>query len=121
MKSDFALAPLSAAAIDVIVRFMTVAPSRDDDIQFQAWGGAINRVPATATAFPHRAGTLFLMQYISLWTDRGDAPTSLRWINEFYAAMRPYVSGYAYATLCDLDLTDWPEAYYGANFPALVA
>src|SRR6266508_3113912 len=63
MKSDYGRAPLSAEAIDIVLRFMARSPHREDAIQFQGWGGAINRVPAAATAFPHRA-MLFLMQYI---------------------------------------------------------
>jgi hypothetical protein len=36
-----------------------------------------------------------------------------------YVAMRPYVSGAAYVNYCDLDLTDWQAAYWGANLDRL--
>lgn len=75
--------------------------------------------PLTATAFPHR-DSLFSMQYIIHWSDPIDGPPSFTWIRDFHAAMRPYVSGHAYSNMCDLDLDDWPHAYYGVNLQRLV-
>src|SRR5262249_3415720 len=120
-KSDFTRTALPAEAVDIVVRFMARAPSAACALQFQQWGGAMSRVPADATAFPHRAGTLALMQYLAHWSSEADAPAHLRWIDEFYAAMRPYVSGGAYSNMPDVALPDWQHAYYGANFERLVA
>jgi hypothetical protein len=119
-KSDYALAPLSQEAIATLLAGLVASPSADDLLQFQPYGGAIDRVPTSATAFPHRAGTLFSMQYLAYWFDPAAAPPSQRWIADFYAAMRPYVSGYAYSNNCDVDILDWQRAYYGANFERLV-
>jgi hypothetical protein len=33
--------------------------------------------------------------------------------------MRPYVSGLCYVNYCDLDVTDWPTAYWGQNLDRL--
>jgi hypothetical protein len=93
--------------------------AKSDYAQFQAYGGAVNRIPAAATAFPHR-DHLFSMQYITHWSDPREEPDRLTWIRDFYAAMRPYVSGDAYSNMCDVDLEDWPHAYYGENFQRLV-
>ncbi len=119
-KSDYAGALLSSAAIDIIVRFLAAAPTPDATLQFQAYGGAVNRIPGVETAFPHR-DRLFSLQYIAHWRDPRDEPACLAWIRDFYAAMRPHVSGDAYSNMCDVDLEDWPRAYYGANFARLVA
>jgi FAD/FMN-containing dehydrogenase len=119
-KSDYAGALLSAAAIDTIVRFMAASPTPHATVQFQAYGGAANRVAVADTAFPHR-DRLFSLQYIAHWRDPRDEPACVAWIRDFYAAMRPFVSGDAYSNMCDVDLEDWPRAYYGANFARLVA
>jgi FAD/FMN-containing dehydrogenase len=120
-KSDYARAPLDREAIGTILRFLAAAPSPDTLLQFQPYGGAISRVSPTATAFPHRVGTLFSLQYLAHWRSEGEAAAHLGWIRDFYAAMRPYVSGYAYSNNCDLELEDWGRAYYGANFAELMA
>ena len=40
-------------------------------------------------------------------------------MRQFYATMRPYVSGAAYVNYCDTDLPDWADAYWGQNLPRL--
>jgi FAD/FMN-containing dehydrogenase len=118
-KSDYARVPLVPEAIATIRHFMAASPTPHATLQFQAYGGAVNRIPGAATAFPHR-DHLFSMQYITHWSDPREEPARLTWIRDFYAAMRSYVSGDAYSNMCDVDLEDWPHAYYGENFQRLV-
>jgi hypothetical protein len=84
-----------------------------------AYGGAITRVARDATAFAHRAGTLFCIQYFSEWTNAVETQAELGHIRTLYAAIRPFVSGECYVNYCDLDLTNWAQAYWGANLPRL--
>jgi FAD/FMN-containing dehydrogenase len=91
-------------------------------MQMDAHGGAINRVAPDATAYVHR-DSLFSIQYLTYWRQQDSprvADANLHWIRNFYAAMRPHVSGYAYQNYIDPDLRDWQHAYYGTNFPRLV-
>src|SRR5262249_42593713 len=83
------------------------------------YGGAISKVATDQTAFPHRAGTLYTIQYYSGWSDAGETTEHVDQMREFYATMRPYVSGGAYVNYCDLDLPQCATAYWGANLPRL--
>jgi hypothetical protein len=90
-------------------------------IQMDSYGGAINRVAPSATAFVHR-DSLFSCQYLAFWLPQEAATAegqSLRWIDSFYTDMRPYVSGFAYQNYIDPDLGDWLHAYYGSNLTGL--
>ena len=116
-KSDYAIAPLSdgglAALMSGVARISTMYVVCD------AYGGAMAAVAPDATAFAHRDGTLFCLQYGSVWSNTAETQERLNEMRQFYATMRPYVSGAAYVNYCDTDLTDWPSAYWGQNFTRL--
>jgi hypothetical protein len=76
-------------------------------------------VPVERTAFAHRAGTLYSIQYYSIWDAANQSERRLSDLRSLYATMRPFVSGAAYVNYCDLDLADWPAAYWGENLPRL--
>jgi FAD/FMN-containing dehydrogenase len=116
-KSDYATIPLSddglAALMNGIIR------SSGMYVVCDAYGGAMAKVAPEATAFAHRDGTLFCLQYGSVWASAGDTQGRLNEMRKFYASMRPYVSGAAYVNYCDTDLADWPTAYWGKNLARL--
>jgi hypothetical protein len=120
-KSDYLNAPLSSAAIGTISQWL----SRPDPTSFgfgslelDPYGGAINRVDPAATAFVHR-NALATAQYLAHWSKPSGQTPALTWLRGFYAAMRPYVSGFAYQNYMDPDLTTWKHAYYGSNYKRL--
>lgn len=119
-KSDFFRKPVPPAGIATVLDHMAKAPAHTAcRLQFDAYGGAIDAVPRTATAFPHRDGTLFGAQYLAYWNrPELDAPAS-KWLWDFHEAMRPYVTGGAYVNYPDLDLKDYMKAYWGPNVPRL--
>jgi FAD/FMN-containing dehydrogenase len=131
-KSDFFTRPLPPAAISKLVagteQFLGIgaAAGASGGVALDACGGAINRVAPADTAFVHR-DALFLAQYTTTWTpgprrggvvDSG-AQRQRHWQRGLHAAMRPYASGQAYQNYIDPDLTDWRQAYYGANYQRL--
>jgi FAD/FMN-containing dehydrogenase len=123
-KSSFANKPLTAAGINTMIRQIeariTAPGSGSGIILLDSYGGAINRVKKGATAFVHR-DALFSMQYLAYWDASAGAEPNLRWLRNFYAAMRPYVSPFAYQNYIDPELGKWGRAYYGTNLDRLIA
>jgi hypothetical protein len=121
-RSDYVNAPLSNAAITTLLSGLEASQTSTSlggaALIFDASGGAINRLPAGATAFVHR-NALFSIQYFSSWLGTGVG--DLQWNRGLYAEMRPYVSGFAYQNYIDPDLKSWQHAYYGANLRRLSA
>src|SRR5262249_16132716 len=75
-KSNYRTDPLDRRAIETALAWMERWPGSSDPIggslQFNADGGAVNRVAPDATAFIHR-DDLFHAQFIGHWTP-GDPP-----------------------------------------------
>lgn len=124
-KSDFCnqALPLSAinSLVDAINQRQSSSTLNGGGIGMDAFGGAINRVAADATAFVHR-NELFSIQYTASWNANDSASVvsaNRQWLNGTWQAMRPYVSGEAYQNYIDPDLPNWQQAYYGANLPRL--
>jgi FAD/FMN-containing dehydrogenase len=126
-KSDFFTKPLSSHGIGTLLAgvesFQQVAgaPGASGGIAFDALGGAINRVPAGATAFVHR-NALFDAQYTTTWpvgSASAEVARQHAWQQSFWQSMRPYASGQAYQNYIDPSLPNWRQAYYGANYTRL--
>ena len=121
--SDYAYRPLTAAGIGALVRGVEArsrGPGGATTVLLDSYGGAIRRVPAGGSAFPHRRA-LFSFQEIVSWQPGGPAAANLAWLRAFHASLRPHVSGYAYLNYLDPAQPDWQHAYYGASLPRLQA
>ncbi len=126
-KSDFFTQQIPAAGIQALIvgieqiRDVHGAAGGFGEVLLDAFGGAINQVNPSATAFVHR-DSLFLMQYVTRWNEGGSAAGAARqhaWLRSLYASVHPYASGQAYQNYVDPDLTNWQQAYYGANYTRL--
>jgi FAD/FMN-containing dehydrogenase len=82
-----------------------------------AWGGAINDVPVTATAFPHREA-LFLVSLDTSWLPQ-ESPDAvqdnLNWLTRLHRDLGEFAPDASYVNFTDPDLEDWAQAYYGPN------
>jgi hypothetical protein len=126
-KSDIFTRQLNSAGLTALLngieRFQGVAAAAgaSGSIAFDALGGAINAVHPAATAFVHR-DALFQAQYYTEWRSPGSArgiANQHQWIRQYYNAVHPHASGQAYQNYVDPDLTNWRQAYYGANYARL--
>ena len=118
-SSDYAARPLGPDAVAVIRHFLATAPASGNLVQMENYGGAIAHVPSGATAFPHRAGLLYGLQYQAYWKQTSAGPENIAWVSGFRRAMQPFVTGGAYSNYADLGVADWPTAYYGSNLARL--
>ncbi|HZE50570.1 MAG TPA: FAD-binding oxidoreductase [Jatrophihabitantaceae bacterium] len=81
------------------------------DAIFDSLGGAVRRVGATATAFPHRTALASVQLY-----HEGSAPGSLARVRDRLGAL---LGNHGYVNYIDPSLASWGNAYYGGNLPRL--
>jgi FAD/FMN-containing dehydrogenase len=120
-KSDYVLDPLGAGAIQAMLATVAGVAAGGVVLLCDSYGGKIADVAADATAFPRRKGTQYCIQYYSSWTRAADTPTHVAQVAKVYEAMRPFMPGASYVNYCDLDLRDYPDAYWGDNLARLMA
>jgi FAD/FMN-containing dehydrogenase len=68
-------------------------PARTTAFFFQVSGGAIGRVAADATAFPHRYASHSMFCNIA-WSLDDDAEPHKAWQREYWATLEPFTDGY---------------------------
>jgi len=125
-KSDFFSERLSSAGIQAAINAIELAGSVRGPsgggaaIAFDALGGAVNSVNPAATAFVHR-NALWDIQYSTSWNAGATAgvANAHAWLRAAYAGLHPHANGEAYQNYIDPDLSNWRQAYYGANYARL--
>ena len=134
-KSDFVREPISESGLEGLWKRMT-----EEDSPLTIWtpyGGMMSKISESVIPFPHRNGTIFMIQWLSLWQDEEkDSVRHFDWIRKVYDYMAPYVSKFpreAYVNYRDLDLgmnkknetnfieaSGWGNKYFKDNFDKLV-
>ncbi|KAK4265194.1 hypothetical protein QN277_026278 [Acacia crassicarpa] len=91
-KSDYVQTPISRDGFEWIWKKMIeVGETR---FAFNPYGGRMSQIPSNATAFPHRAGNLFKIQYLVDWDEAGSEAEN-NFVNQtrkLYSYMTPFVS-----------------------------
>lgn len=118
-KSEFFNRRLPDDAIAALVGHLAGdrVPGQTRELDFTPWGGAYNRVPVNATAFPHRDALFLLKHSVTVDTDEHDA--ARRWLAGSHASVHRWGTGGVYPNFPDPDLTDWAAAYHGPNYSRL--
>lgn len=115
---SFAYRVLPSEAISLIADKLSDSPTPENWLTLQALGGAASEVPPSATAYVHRCA-LFALLFDSFPPCKEATDANIRWVENFRTNLLPYTNG-AYVNFPDLCIENWPESYYGANFPRLV-
>ncbi len=110
---------LNDGAIDAVIEYAGKLPSDQCEIFLAQLGGAMGRVPADATAYPHR-GTNFVLNVHGRWDDAADDEKCIGWAREFFDASAPFASGSVYVNFMTEDEEDRVKAAYGPNYDRLV-
>jgi FAD/FMN-containing dehydrogenase/GrpB-like predicted nucleotidyltransferase (UPF0157 family) len=113
-KSHFFREPLPADTIAALLEHLAEGrvAGQSRELDFTPLGGAYNRVPAGATAFPHRDARFMLKHEVVAEADPDRA-----WLAESWELARGFG---AYVNFPDADLGSWDRAYHGANLERLL-
>jgi hypothetical protein len=109
---------LSAARMLVIQQAIMAAPSDRNLVITHMGGGALSRVSASATSFPHRSSQ-FVVQIKAIWSeDDNTSVANIAWVDELKAYLTPLSTG-SYVNYMDPYLEGFAEKYYKDNLPRL--
>jgi FAD/FMN-containing dehydrogenase len=118
-KAQF-LHTLTDAAIDTLLEVYARAPSTASLLVFQHVGGAIARVPASATPYANRDARYDCFP-ISIWDTPSGDDAAIRWARDVWNAVRPFSTGGVYANNLGDEGDDRVRAAYGENHARLAA
>lgn len=118
-KAQF-LREIADEAVDALVQTYAAAPSVMALAVLQQVGGAIARVPATATAYAARDAAYDCFP-IAIWDDPADETANIEWARNMWTAMRPFSTGAVYVNNLGDEGEDRVQAAYGPNYGRLVA
>jgi FAD/FMN-containing dehydrogenase len=119
-KSEFFRERLPSEAIERLIGLLAAdrRTGESRELDFSPWGGAYNRVPADATAFPHRDARFLLKPGVVLGPGADPAPAR-HWLAQTWQSVHPYGTGGAYVNFPDPELEDPERAYHGDNLERL--
>ncbi len=100
-KSAF-IEELSDEVIDVVLSHADPLLGPMSVFFFESMGGAVNRVPSDATAFPHR-NAAFNLSVTAGWSDPAKDEEIIEWTRSFHDDLAPHSTGGVYANYLDQD------------------
>lgn len=103
--------------IDVIAKFAALAPSESSGITIMYWHGPWCSQPHDNAFGFRRVGYEYWVH--SYWQHDGAREDSIRWVQDFFAALQPYSSGAVYVNDLENEGDQRARAAYGENYARL--
>lgn len=101
---------ISDELIDTIIQYAQKLPSPYTEIFLAQMGGATNRVPEDATAYPHR-DIEFIMNVHTRWEQSKDDEKCIFWARDFYKATNAFAAQGVYSNFVSEGDDNTEEAY----------
>jgi len=124
-KSSYVGGPLPQQSVDGIVSALSSLPAAlqgaGGGVVFDGYGGVINQVGASETAFVHRGAVAcaqYLITYPATSPDPSARSTASAWLENMHQKFSSVTQG-SYQNYIDPTLPNWQQAYYGANLARL--
>ena len=110
---------LKDGLIDLTLDAVRHLPSPQCEIFIANLGGAINRIPAGATAYPHR-DIEFVMNVHTRWSSPSQDAACIEWARSLYNAAAPFATGGVYVNFMPDDESQRVRSgAYGRNYDRL--
>ncbi|XP_022734734.1 berberine bridge enzyme-like 18 [Durio zibethinus] len=136
-KSDYVQEPIPKIAIEGMWPRFYEEEGTYASINLVPFGGKMDEISETETPFPHRAGNIFNIMYVTGEEGELEFQKYISWMRRFYRYLGPYVSKsprQAYVNYRDLDIgvnnkkghtsyaqaSIWGFKYFKNNFNKLV-
>jgi FAD/FMN-containing dehydrogenase len=117
-KSAF-FSELPDGVVAVMMDAFERAPSDRCVLAVEEFHGAVCRIPADATAYPHREPGFNLL-LISQWSDPADTEAGVAWARQTFEALSPYMADRSYTNYLTADDHDRVRQAFGPNYDRLV-
>jgi FAD/FMN-containing dehydrogenase len=110
---------LSDRLIDVLLQGVRSLPSPQCEIFIASLGGAVNRIPVEATAYPHRH-VQFVVNVHTRWSHPAEDEACIGWARGLFGAAAPFATGAVYVNFMPDDETQRVRSgAYGPNYDRL--
>ncbi len=117
-KSAF-FSALSDGALEIMIEAFERAPSELCAIGVEEFHGAVTRVPAEATAYPHREPGFNLI-LASQWTDPAQTDACTAWARQTFDTLAPFMAERSYTNYLSADDHDRVRQAFGPNYERLL-